>query len=84
MRKPGGHLIITSGFECIELDTFTCGHCNGIHPVKPKEKPEDIGGLCYACWKLVCPRCVGRGCDPLEEKLRRVEDRARTLRSYGI
>lgn len=84
MRKPGGTLIITSTFGCDEIDTFTCGHCGTIHLVKPKEKPEDIGGMCSVCWSLVCPRCVGRGCDPLEEKLKRAEDRARTLKSYGI
>lgn len=84
MRRPGGQLIITSEFSCVEIDTFTCGHCNTIHPVRPKEKPEDVGGLCYVCWALVCPNCVGGGCDPLEEKLKRAEMRAVTLRSYGF
>lgn len=77
MRNPGGIYIITSEFGCDEIDTFTCGHCNNIQLVKPKEKPEDLGGNCSICWKLVCSQCVGGGCSPFEEKLKRAEDRHR-------
>ena len=86
MRNPGGVLIATDPFgPTIEIDTFTCGHCNRIKYVKPKEKPEDIGGLCKVCMKLICGDCVDTGkCDPLEEKLKREESRNEVLRSYGI
>lgn len=84
MRKPGGHLFITSEFGCEEIDTFTCGHCNTIQVVPPKAKPEDLGGHCSVCWQLVCPKCVGGGCDPFEEKLKRAETRGARLREYGL
>lgn len=84
INKKLGYYVIASEFGCDEIDTFTCAHCNTIQKVKPKERPEDIGGLCKLCFGLVCPMCVGGGCDPFEKKLEREEDRARTLRGYGI
>lgn len=69
----------------IEFDTFTCGHCGGVRHVKAKERPEDTGGLCKQCMKLICPHCLETGrCDPLEKKLERAERRAEALRSYGL
>lgn len=69
----------------IEMDTFTCGHCGGIRHVRAMERPEDTGGLCKQCMKLICPRCVDTGrCDPLEKKLEREEKREIALRSYGL
>jgi hypothetical protein len=83
--KKLGVLIITGEFGCDEVDTFTCGHCNNIKLVPPKQRAEDIGGHCSVCWQLICPGCVSRGlCDPFEKKLKRAEDRARTRQSYGI
>jgi hypothetical protein len=84
INKKLGYYIITSEFGCDEANTFTCGHCNTIKIVKPKERPEDLGGHCALCWSLVCPSCSGGGCDPFEKKLERAESRAQTLRSYGI
>jgi hypothetical protein len=84
INKKLGYCIITSEFGCDEMDAFTCGHCNAIKAVKPKERAEDIGGICMLCFELLCPSCVGGGCDPFEKKLEREENRARTLRGYGI
>src|SRR5690348_18253186 len=68
-----------------ECDTFVCGHCNSVVFVKPREKPEDIGGMCYQCWHLVCPKCVEQAvCKPFEKQLETIERRAEALRSYGI
>lgn len=56
-----------------EMDTFTCAHCNSIRHVKPFCDPADLGGLCKCCMGVVCEQCVGRGCDPLEKKIQRIE-----------
>lgn len=67
---------------CQECDTFTCFHCNTIVKVPTKSKPEDIGGLCKICMKMICPSCVDQGCTPFEKKIEALEARDRTLRSY--
>lgn len=81
MLRPGGYLVGRGDGPAIEHDTFTCGHCCKVVFVKPKCDPADLGGLCKQCMKLVCPDCVGKGCDPLEKKLERAEARDRFLRS---
>lgn len=82
MLRPQGYATITSPNGLAECDTFTCAHCNAIKHVKPKERPEDIGGFCAVCGKLICANCVGKGCDPLEEKLKRMEASYHARRSY--
>lgn len=68
-----------------ERDTFTCFHCNRVKHVKPRERPEDTGGLCKCCMKLICAKCVAAGnCVPFEKKLEAAEARDRALRSYGM
>jgi hypothetical protein len=88
MLRPGGYATITEPERPVrEADTFTCAHCNRIvHAARDGKpaRPEDIGGLCMQCSGLICPRCVGKGCDPLEEKLRRWEAREIARRSYGF
>lgn len=85
MRREGGYAVITDPERpTVELSTFSCRHCNRVVHVKPKQRPEDLGGLCKICMGLVCSECVGKGCDPLEERLRREEERYHTLRSYGL
>lgn len=87
MRHPGGTLFCTdtSTGNLTERDSFTCKHCNTVVWVPPKANPSDIGGMCYACMGLVCPRCVDkRTCDPFEKKLARAEARHAALRSYGM
>lgn len=68
-----------------EADTFTCGHfCNRVVIVRPKCNPDDLGGMCRICMKMICPACVNLGvCTPLEKGLQREEARDRALRSYG-
>lgn len=65
-------------------ETFTCGHCNSVTMVPPMARPEDIGGLCYGCMRAICSRCVDGGCDPIEEKLQRIEASYHARRSYGL
>lgn len=99
MRNPGGYgMLITPDKAVVhfdgrrrevnagthEVDTFTCFHCGRVKHVKPKMDAADLGGLCKVCMKLICEHCVGKGCDPFEEKLKRSEARDRALRSYGF
>ena len=86
MFKSGGYAF---SFDPIgvrqECDTFTCFHCNQVVHVKPKCNPDDLGGMCRLCMKMICPVCVNLGaCDPTEKKLERAEARDRALRSYGM
>jgi hypothetical protein len=68
-----------------ECDTFTCGHCCVVVFVRPQERPEDVGGLCKQCMKLICPGCTDNGrCTPFEKRLARAEARLDALRSYGL
>lgn len=86
MRKPQGYAsIVDPNAPLVEMDTFTCYHCNKVIHIKPRENPEDVGGLCKICMGLICSTCVDNGvCDPFEKKLKRMDDRYNTLKSYGI
>lgn len=69
----------------LEYDSFTCFHCQQIMMVKPRQKPEDLGGLCKVCMQLICPACVGKmTCDPWQKKMERMEAKDRFLRQAGI
>jgi len=65
------------------MDTFTCGHCGAVKHVRVRERPEDLGGLCKSCMKLICPGCVDLGCTPLEKKIEEMEERDFWRREYG-
>ena len=72
MRNPGGYAIAVDpgGGNKLECDTFTCGHCNSIHFVAPKQDAADLGGLCKVCMSLICGPCVDNGrCTPFERRL---------------
>ncbi len=85
MFRPGGYAF---SFEPDgirqECDTFTCAHCNKVVLVKPKCSPDELGGVCRLCMKMVCPTCVDLGCRPFEKKLEMAEKKYRALRSYGF
>lgn len=86
MFRPGGYLYSfdPDGVRQ-EADTFSCHHCNRIVIVKPKCDPDDLGGMCRLCMKMICPSCVDLGqCAPFEKKLEAIEAHDRALRSYGI
>lgn len=84
MRNAGGYLFSfdVDGIRQ-ETDTFTCAHCNKMVIVKPKCDPDDLGGMCRLCMKMVCPTCVDLGCTPFEKRLEAIEKRDRARRSYG-
>lgn len=85
MLKPHGWQFITTpdGFTA-ESETFTCKHCNRVTAVAARQRPEDIGGLCKICMGLVCEKCVGQGCVPLEARLEKEEASYHARRSYGF
>ena len=84
MRNPGGCLTIAGPDKTQEIDSTTCVHCNHVFFIKTGQRAEDMGGLCKICMGLICSSCVGKGCDPFEEKLKRQEQRGHALRSYGL
>lgn len=75
MRNAGGYAYSTDHLGGVtETDTFTCAHCNKVVFVPAKANPDDLGGFCRLCMKMICPQCVTSGkCDPFEEKLKRME-----------
>lgn len=91
--KNAGYIQVTEGVPrqggkvLREYDTFTCAHCNCLVVVKTKRIAgvHSVMNWCRHCMKMVCPQCgAAGGCDPFEEKLRRVEARYLALRSYGL
>ena len=85
MQKANNYSIITQpGAASVEQDSYTCYHCNKVVFVKPKQKGEDVGGICKLCMQLICPSCTDKGvCDPFEEKLKREEARSKLFASLG-
>lgn len=84
MRNAQGYAVLTSPDGVVERDTFTCGHCQRVKHVAPKQDPADMGGLCKQCMTLICPACVERGiCTPWEKQMAAMEARVDALRSYG-
>lgn len=83
MRSPGWYFLTTSPEgRSHESDGFKCQHCQKVVMVKPMCDPADMGGRCYVCDNLICPACVGKGCDVVEEKLKRAEAQSDARRSY--
>lgn len=83
--KPGGLSFVMDGWtgNTVEHQTFTCQHCQRIVTIPHKSRPEDSGGICYGCYKLICPHCVGKGCRPIEKWLEEQEAKARFYRELG-
>lgn len=79
MRNPGGYAIWVGGSlnnKSVERDTFSCFHCNTVVFVDPKSSPEEMGGFCRLCFKLICKLCVGLSCTPFEKKIEEMEKKA--------
>lgn len=86
MNRPGGYALICDPYApTVEMDTFTCHHCNSIVHILPKASPDSLGGFCRMCAKMICAPCVDLGsCTPFEKKLESMERHYATLRSYGL
>jgi len=82
-QRGGGVAAIFGPFDVVEHETFTCAHCQRITLVPHKAKAEQLGGICYGCFKLICDQCVGHGCRPIEKWSEEQEARGRMLRDMG-
>ena len=82
--KPKGYAVLSDpDVGTVEHDTFTCKHCQRIVEVPHKGTPDQVGGICYQCWGLVCPKCLSDPvCKPFEQKCREMEAQYHALRSY--
>lgn len=86
MLKPQGFVSVI-GYDVLERDTITCGHCNQIVMVKPGSATtvyyipqlvgppkEEPGAGCYTCGKPICLTCYDEGrCTPLERRIEQME-----------
>jgi hypothetical protein len=71
MRRAGGwSIIIEPDKPDIEMDSYTCSHCNGVRFLAPRQEPEH---RCKSCYGYICEQCANRPCLPLEEQLRMME-----------
>jgi hypothetical protein len=85
MLRASNYSEITSPDGVVSQDSFTCGHCQTVVFVAPRQKGEDVGGLCKCCMRLICGPCVDKGtCDVFEKKLERMEAHDRFLRQAGL
>ena len=86
MKRSGfGYAVLSGPLGTDERDTFTCGHaCSAIFHIQPGQRPEDAGGMCKVCMRLICRNCVGKGCLPIEKWLEAEEDPRAHRRLYGI
>lgn len=81
MRQAQGYTIVTGpGPGAGEADSYTCAHCNRVRFVKAMCPPNEMPDVCHLCGdkhrpSFICEHCVGKGCDPFEEKLKRMEAR---------
>lgn len=89
MRRALG-VILSADETKVELETFTCGHCNSIVRMQPQvslqkldmairqgKETRDIR-RCGGCDSLICPTCHKKPtCTPFERVLDAMERRAR-------
>lgn len=94
MRNPGGFATITSpvstrialdGLRCeemgagiLEIDTFSCIHCNRVIHTKAKTQADEY--FCRNCMARICPSCADHPCTPFLKKIEQQESRDRMLR----
>jgi len=85
-RAIGAILISMPGERQVEIETHTCVHCGGFFETKgPGVDPAKTSGWCGQCFAPICIGCAKEGrCTPFEEKILRVEARARLLEALGL
>ena len=82
MFRPGGVVMICDGEYIHTADAVTCAHCQRISERKTRpflkgiqrDDPDDIGGVCGGCGKIICFSCAGeRKCITIEKRIDQYE-----------
>ncbi len=95
MRNPGGYAFLTNplpskahfgGLRCeeisagtLEMDTFSCVHCNRVVHTKAGTQADEY--FCRRCMARICSPCADHPCIPFMKKIEEMEARDRMLRS---
>ena len=83
LRSPSGLLFEFSESGEKERPCLACGHCQMQKVIY--EKGQDLGGVCFVCWRLICGPCADKGvCVPWEEMLAKQEAQWESRRSMGL
>lgn len=69
MLKAQGYSVLVDPEQTVEHDTMTCAHCNKVTHLKAFVRPEDQGGYCRKCDRLICKDCAGKDCYPMGRRL---------------
>lgn len=97
MRNPGGYAFLTSpvpsqaklpGLRCVEvdagileIDTYTCCHCNLVIHSKAGTQADEY--FCRGCMARICPGCADLPCIPFMKKVEEAERNDRASRYKG-
>lgn len=89
MRRASNHSTLIDPSGVLERDGYTCNHCQRIVHVQPRQRPEDLGGLCKVCMNLLCPHCYalrmkGAVCKTWEKQMDEMEARDRFHRQFDV
>lgn len=97
MRNASGYSVINSpGERSLEHDTFSCAHCGKIEFTRGLWGNFQIAVIkgdgtvemrdvhkCFRCDEYICPRCVGKDCEPKFKRIEREEREARRILQAG-
>lgn len=76
LRRARGFTLEDTPAGRVEVETFTCCHCNRPVEIPHKAPPEQCGGICFQCYAMACPACAAKGvCTPFMKKLESYEQR---------
>ncbi len=85
LQRSRGFVLEDTPDGRVECETFTCTHCNRPVAVPYKAAPDQVGGICYQCYAMICPACAQTGkCTPFLKKLDAYEKRQALLRSVFV
>ena len=98
MLRPQGYVTVVGGWQELEFDTITCGHCNQVVLVKPGTAStvyvipqllgpatEEPGAHCRICDKAICLECHADGrCTPLMRRIEAMEGNRLALARLGM